>query len=122
KGEGGDFVAGGRIAPGGALPVNTNGGGLSCCHPGMYGLFTIVENCLQLRGQAGQRQVANAQLAVSHANGGTLSSQATLVLGSGATLRFFSDNQQQITNNNSHTDFLPKNIMGSADPPRRPSH
>jgi acetyl-CoA acetyltransferase len=86
KGEGGDFVAGGRIAPGGALPVNTNGGGLSCCHPGMYGLFTIVENCLQLRGQAGQRQVANAQLAVSHANGGTLSSQATLVLGSGATL------------------------------------
>lgn len=86
KGEGGDFVSGGRIAPGGALPVNTNGGGLSCCHPGMYGLFTIVENCLQLRGQAGQRQVDNAQLAVSHANGGTLSSQATLVLGTGATL------------------------------------
>ncbi len=39
KGEGGSFVEGGRIAPGGALPVNTNGGGLSYCHPGMYGLF-----------------------------------------------------------------------------------
>ncbi|GAB3101969.1 thiolase [Aestuariicella hydrocarbonica] len=86
KGEGGEFVAGGRIAPGGVLPVNTNGGGLSCCHPGMYGLFTIVENCLQLRGQAGKRQIENAQLAVSHANGGTLSSQATLVLGTGETV------------------------------------
>src|SRR5574337_714044 len=38
KGEGGAFVEGGRIAPGGALPVNTNGGGLSYCHPGMFGL------------------------------------------------------------------------------------
>lgn len=86
KGEGGDFVADGRIAPGGELPVNTNGGGLSCCHPGMYGLFTIVENCLQLRGQAGDRQIEGARLAVSHANGGTLSSQATLVLGTEQTL------------------------------------
>ena len=81
KGEGGEFVANGRIAPGGSLPVNTNGGGLSCCHPGMYGLFTIIENCVQLRGQAGARQIENAKLAVSHANGGTLSSQATLVMG-----------------------------------------
>ncbi|BFM08243.1 acetyl-CoA acetyltransferase [Halioxenophilus aromaticivorans] len=86
KGEGGDFVSGGRIAPGGSLAVNTNGGGLSCCHPGMYGLFTIVENCMQLRSQAGRRQVANAKLAVSHANGGTLSSQATLVMGLEETL------------------------------------
>jgi acetyl-CoA acetyltransferase len=86
KGEGGQFVQGGGIAPGGVLPVNTNGGGLSCCHPGMYGLFTIVENCIQLRGQAGKRQVADAKLAVSHANGGTLSSQATLVLGTRETL------------------------------------
>ncbi|HEY0601794.1 MAG TPA: acetyl-CoA acetyltransferase, partial [Herpetosiphonaceae bacterium] len=38
KGEGGAFVAGGNIAPGGSLPVNTNGGGLSYCHPGMYGI------------------------------------------------------------------------------------
>lgn len=86
KGEGGDFVSGGAIAPGGSLPVNTNGGGLSCCHPGMYGLFTIIENCLQLRGEAGQRQVADANLAVSHGNGGTLSSEATLVLGTESTL------------------------------------
>jgi acetyl-CoA acetyltransferase len=86
KGEGGEFVSGGRIAPGGALPVNTNGGGLSCCHPGMYGLFTIAEACVQLRGEGDARQVQGAELAVAHANGGTLSSQATLVLGTEATL------------------------------------
>lgn len=86
KGEGGAFVRGGRIAPGGALPVNTNGGGLSCCHPGMYGLFTMVESCVQLRGRGGARQVSGAELALAHANGGTLSSQATLVLGTAATL------------------------------------
>ena len=86
KGEGGAFVEGGRIAPGGTLPVNTNGGGLSCVHPGMYGLFTMVEATQQLMGLAGERQVANAQLAVVHGNGGELSSQATLVLGTEATL------------------------------------
>jgi acetyl-CoA acetyltransferase len=86
KGEGGAFVRGGRIAPGGALPVNTNGGGLSCCHPGMYGLFTMVESVVQLRGQGGARQVAGAELALAHANGGTLSSQATLILGTQSTL------------------------------------
>lgn len=86
KGEGGDFVSDGRIAPGGVLPVNTNGGGLSCCHPGMYGLFTMIEATRQLRGEAGERQVADANLAVAHGNGGALSSQAVLVLGSQATL------------------------------------
>jgi len=86
KGEGGAFVEEGRIAPGGELPVNTNGGGLSCCHPGMYGLFLLVENCLQLRGEAGERQVAKAELGLCHANGGTLSSQSTVVLGTAATL------------------------------------
>ena len=86
KGEGGAFVEDGRIAPGGELPVNTNGGGLSCCHPGMYGLFTLVENCLQLRGEAGERQVAGAELGLCHANGGTLSSQSTVVLGTAATV------------------------------------
>ena len=59
KGEGGAFVEGGRIAPGGALPVNTSGGGLSYCHPGMFGLFTIVESVRQLQGAAGDRQVAD---------------------------------------------------------------
>lgn len=86
KGEGGRFVEGGRIAPGGTLPVNTNGGGLSYGHPGMYGLFTLVESCVQLRGQGGARQVAGAELALAHANGGTLSSQSSVVLGSAAAL------------------------------------
>ena len=86
KGEGGSFVSGGRIAPGGALPVNTNGGGLSCVHPGMYGLFTIVEASQQLMGLAGDRQVAAVDVAVAHGSGGELSHQATLVFGSEATL------------------------------------
>ena len=86
KGEGGAFVEGGRIAPGGALPVNTSGGGLSYCHPGMFGLFTLVESVRQLRGDAGARQVAGAELALAHANGGVLSSQATAILGTAATL------------------------------------
>lgn len=81
KGEGGAFVSGGDIAPGGRLAVNTNGGGLSCCHPGMYGLFTLVEAVEQLQGQCGERQVAGARYAVAHGNGGVLSSQATVVLG-----------------------------------------
>ncbi|KAB2892776.1 MAG: thiolase, partial [Burkholderiaceae bacterium] len=86
KGEGGAFVEGGRIAPGGALPVNTNGGGLSCVHPGMYGLFTMVEATQQLMGLAGERQVAGAHIALAHGNGGELSSQATLILGTEETL------------------------------------
>lgn len=86
KGEGGRFVQGGRIAPGGELPVNTNGGGLSCVHPGMYGLFTMVEAAQQLMGLTGERQVHDAKLAVAHGNGGELSSQATLVLGTEETL------------------------------------
>jgi acetyl-CoA acetyltransferase len=86
KGEGGPFVASGAIAPGGTLPVNTNGGGLSCVHPGMYGLFTLVEAVRQLRGEALERQVPGAQLALCHGNGGVLSSQITNVLGTELTL------------------------------------
>jgi acetyl-CoA acetyltransferase len=86
KGEGGHFVSGGRIAPGGALPVNTNGGGLSCVHPGMYGLFTMVEAVQQLQGVCGERQVEGAKLAVAQGNGGVLSSEAVLVFGSAETL------------------------------------
>jgi len=85
KGEGGRFVEGGAIAPGGRLAVNTNGGGLSCVHPGMYGLFTIVESVVQLRGAADRRQVPGAEVAVAHGNGGVLSSQAVLVFGSEST-------------------------------------
>jgi len=86
KGEGAMFVESGHIAPGGELPVNTNGGGLSCAHPGMYGLFTMVEAAQQLGGSAGDRQVSDAKLALAHGNGGKLSSQATLVLGTEGTL------------------------------------
>ena len=81
KGEGGRFVESGAIGPGGTLPVNTNGGGLSFCHPGMYGLFTLVESIRQLRGEGGERQIAAPRLALAHGNGGTLSSQATCILG-----------------------------------------
>ena len=86
KGEGGAFISSGAIAPGGSLPVNTNGGGLSCNHPGMYGLFTIIEAVEQLRGACGARQIQGAEIALAHANGGVLSSQATAILGSAATL------------------------------------
>jgi acetyl-CoA acetyltransferase len=86
KGEGGRFVTDGAIAPGGRLAVNTNGGGLSCVHPGMYGMFLIIEAVTQLRGDAGQRQLAKCDLALCHGNGGTLSSQVTALLGRDAAL------------------------------------
>jgi len=86
KGEARDFIADGAIAPGGRLPVNTNGGGLCCVHPGMYGVFIMIEAVRQLRGEAGARQVSGADLALVHGNGGTLSSQSTAILGTAATL------------------------------------
>jgi acetyl-CoA acetyltransferase len=86
KGEGGAFVEGGRIAPKGGLAVNTNGGGLSYCHPGMYGLFLLIEAVRQLRGECGARQVKDCEVALAHGNGGVLSSQATVILGTEATL------------------------------------
>jgi len=86
KGEGGRFVSNGHVAPGGGLALNTNGGGLSCVHPGMYGLFLLVEATRQLRGECGERQVENARLALAHGNGGVLSSEATVVLGTAETL------------------------------------
>lgn len=85
KGEGGRFVEGGAIAPGGRLAVNTNGGGLSCVHPGMYGVFLVIEAVRQLRGECGERQIEGAEIALAHGNGGTLSSQSTVILGTGAT-------------------------------------
>jgi len=86
KGEGASFIEGGRIAPGGALPTNTHGGGLSCVHPGMNGVFTLIEAVRQLRGEAGERQVANAKIALAHGNGGVLSSQSVVILGAGETV------------------------------------
>lgn len=86
KGEGGAFVSGGNIAPGGKLPVNTAGGGLSYCHPGMYGLLILIEGVRQLRGECGERQVKKHDTAMVHGNGGVLSAQASVILGTGATL------------------------------------
>ncbi|HEY0917618.1 thiolase [Devosia sp.] len=86
KGEGGRFVENGRLAPGGALPFNTNGGGLSCCHPGMYGVFLMIEAIRQLRGEGGARQVDGAEIALVHGNGGQLSSQVTALFGTASAL------------------------------------
>jgi len=86
KGEGGRFVSNGNIAPGGSLPVNTNGGGLSCVHPGMYGMFLMIEAVQQLRGECGDRQVAGAKLAACNGNGGFLASQVTAIFGTEETL------------------------------------
>lgn len=79
-GEGGEFVAAKRISPGGEFPLNTNGGGLSYAHPGMYGIFLLVEAVRQLRGECGPRQVPGARLALVNGTGGTLSSASTCVL------------------------------------------
>ena len=81
RGEGGSFVSGQRTAPGGPFPMNTNGGGLSYCHPGMYGIFLLIEATRQLRGECGSRQVEGARIALAHGTGGVLSSGATVILG-----------------------------------------
>ncbi|MGP9020231.1 thiolase C-terminal domain-containing protein [Streptomyces sp. BR1] len=85
KGEGGAFVEKGRLLRDGALPVNTDGGGLSACHPGMRGLFLIVEAVTQLRGEGGAGQVLKAgrlpELAVASGTGGWFCSSGTVVLG-----------------------------------------
>ena len=86
KGEGGSFVSNGNIAPGGSLPVNTNGGGLSCVHPGMYGMFLMIEAVQQLRVECGDRQIEGAKLAACNGNGGFLASQVTAVFGTEETL------------------------------------
>ncbi len=83
-GEGGDVVSGGRIKLGGALPLNLDGGGLSSNHPGMRGIFLVIEATRQLRGEGDVRQVQGARLACVHGTGGTIGdkhSGATLILG-----------------------------------------
>ncbi|MGO4754613.1 acetyl-CoA acetyltransferase, partial [Streptomyces sp. 2MCAF27] len=86
KGEGGAFAGKGRLTLTGDLPTNTDGGGLSACHPGMRGLFLLVEAVRQLRGEAGERQVRKAggrlpELAVASGTGGWFCSSGTVVLG-----------------------------------------
>jgi acetyl-CoA acetyltransferase len=85
KGEGGPFAADGNLRLGGALPTNTDGGGLSATHPGMRGLFLLCEATRQLRGEAGDSQVEGAEVAVAHGSGGWLSTQSTVVLGTEPT-------------------------------------
>jgi acetyl-CoA C-acetyltransferase len=83
-GEGGAFCADGRIGLGGALPVNTDGGGLSSNHPGMRGIFLVIEAVRQLRGERGAAQVSDAEVALVHGTGGMLGqrhSGVTLILG-----------------------------------------
>jgi acetyl-CoA acetyltransferase len=81
KGEGGAFVESGAIELGGMLPVNTHGGLLSHCHPGNPGsMFALTETVIQLRGQAGERQVAGAEVAMVHGQGGIMSSHTSLIL------------------------------------------
>lgn len=81
KGEAGPFVADGSLRLGGRLPTNTDGGGLSACHPGQRGLFLLVEACRQLRGEAGPRQVPDAKIACVSGTGGWFCSSGTVVLG-----------------------------------------
>lgn len=80
KGEGGAFVEGGRLAPGGELALNTNGAGLAQVHPGMLGMFLIIEAVQQLRGDAGRRQVKGARVSLVHGMGLTLAAHATAIL------------------------------------------
>lgn len=78
-GEGGAFIAEGNTRPGGKLPLNTNGGGLSYMHSGMYGMFALQEGVRQMRGVS-PAQVAGAKLSVVHGVGGMFSAAATVVL------------------------------------------
>jgi acetyl-CoA acetyltransferase len=79
KGEGGPFVEGGRIGPNGSLPVNTGGGELSSFY--MWGMTPIAEAIVQMRGEAGRRQVPKHDIGLVSGNGGILSTHSTLVLG-----------------------------------------
>jgi acetyl-CoA C-acetyltransferase len=84
RGEGGAFVSGGRIRFDGEFPINTDGGGLSSNHPGMRGIFLVIEATKQLRGECGPRQVKDCKLAIAHGTGGALGTRhagATLILG-----------------------------------------
>ena len=80
KGEGGAFVEGGRLAPGGELPALTSGGGLSYNHPGALGVLLLISAVRQLHAEAGQRQIPNARIGVVHGIGGLFSTSPTVVL------------------------------------------
>jgi acetyl-CoA acetyltransferase len=81
RGEGGAFVEDRKLRPGGGFAFNTTGGGLSYTHPGMFGIFLIIEAVRQLRAECGDRQIEGAGTALCHGTGGILSHNATLILG-----------------------------------------
>jgi acetyl-CoA acetyltransferase len=79
KGESGPFFAEMRTAPGGDFPLNTNGGGLSYTHTGMYGMFAIQESVRQLRGEAAA-QLDDVRVSIAHGVGGMFHAAGTLLL------------------------------------------
>lgn len=81
RGEGGPYLEGGTMRVGGKMPTNTDGGGLSACHPGMRGIFLLVEGVRQLRGECGAGQVDNARICCVNGTGGWFSAASTILLG-----------------------------------------
>ncbi len=79
RGEAGPFIADGNTRPGGRLPLNTNGGGLSYMHSGMYGMYALQEGVRQMRGTA-PAQVEDAEISVVHGVGGMFSASGTIVM------------------------------------------
>lgn len=79
EGEAGAFIAEGNTRPGGKLPLNTNGGGLSYMHSGMYGMFALQESVRQMRGIS-PAQINDAKVSMVHGVGGMFSAAATVVL------------------------------------------
>jgi acetyl-CoA acetyltransferase len=80
-GEAGPFIAQGNTRPGGALPMNTSGGGMSYAHTGAYGMLCMLESIRQVRGEA-PAQVPDVNVAVCHGWGGFWSACSTLVFAS----------------------------------------
>jgi acetyl-CoA acetyltransferase len=79
RGEAGAFIADGHTRPGGALPLNTNGGGLSYMHSGMYGMYALQESVRQLRGVA-PAQVPGAEISVCLGVGGMFAASGCIVM------------------------------------------
>jgi len=80
RGEAATFIAERNTAPGGRLPVNTNGGGLSYMHSGMYGMYALQESVRQLRGIA-PAQVRDAKISLCHGVGGFFGASGTIIMG-----------------------------------------
>ena len=79
RGEAGRFIGDRKTAPGGKLPMNTSGGGLSYTHTGMYGMFALQESVRQMRGIA-PAQVEGAKISVCHGVGGMFAASGTIVM------------------------------------------